>query len=286
MERLNLYQRRDFSALLTDTFQFFKQEFVPFMKSFAVIVLPFLLVLLLLFRNTFLTFMSFDPTSAMDDPFFLLGKMAIFMLLILFLNFWIYLFSLSYMRVYQNHYENNITERISINDVFQQMLKRAGQFFLWNLLYGILVGVGTMLCFFPGIYIAVALILGCGYVVLKEETATDGITHAWSLIKGKWWMTFGFMLVLGIIIGVVSTLFQIPYMLISIGATIAGSIPGPSVIVLTMVIAMLGQYTLTTISFLGVGIMFYSYSEEEEHPSLLNKISEIGETPGTTTPNL
>ena len=54
MERINLCVQRSFSDLITATVNFMKQEFVPFIRAFAVIGFPVILIMLFLMKDLLL----------------------------------------------------------------------------------------------------------------------------------------------------------------------------------------------------------------------------------------
>ena len=95
-----------------------------------------------------------------------------------------------------------------------------------------------------------------------------------AMVKGNWWKTFGFILVMYLVVGVVAYLFGIPYMFVMMSSAFTGAIPNIYEITFSLLLSYLGQYTLYTVLFVGVGMLFFSRSEEMEHTTLLNKIEQ------------
>ena len=50
-------------------------------------------------------------------------------------------------------------------------------------------------------------------------------------------------------------------------------------ITFSLLLSYLGQYTLYTVLFVGVGMLFFSRSEEMEHTTLLSQIDQLGVQP-------
>ena len=46
-----------------------------------------------------------------------------------------------------------------------------------------------------------------------------------AMVKGNWWKTFGFILVMYLLVGVVAYLFGIPYMFVMMSSAFTGVIP-------------------------------------------------------------
>ncbi len=58
-----------------------------------------------------------------------------------------------------------------------------------------------------------------------------------------------------------------------------GAIPNIYEITFSLLLSYLGQYTLYTVLFVGVGMLFFSRSEEMEHTTLLSQIDQLGVQP-------
>ena len=99
------------------------------------------------------------------------------------------------------------------------------------------------------------------------------------MVKGNWWKTFGFILVMYLLVGVVAYLFGIPYMFVMMSSAFTGAIPNIYEITFSLLLSYLGQYTLYTVLFVGVGMLFFSRSEEMEHTTLLSQIDQLGVQP-------
>ena len=283
MERINLCVQRSFSDLITATVNFMKQEFVPFIRAFAVIGFPVILIMLFLMKDLLLEMlnMSMTPQVNYDPDGFgrTMVRTALTSLSGMLVILWVQLFSISYLRVYWDHYREGIEERITIAEVFRVMLKKLGVYIVWSLFYGLIVLVGSMFLLVPGIYFGVALTFGSCILVLKDGGLGKIMSESMAIVKGNWWRTLGYIIVLSLLVGVVAYVFQIPYMVVMFSSAFTGEIPGAYEITFSLLLSNLGQYTLYTVMFVGIGMMFFSRTEEMEHTTLLSQIEQLGAEP-------
>ena len=96
--------------------------------------------------------------------------------------------------VYGRPYENLLDE-LKI-DISQFAL-----FFVVNLLYGLAVGIGSMLCFLPGIWIGVRWLFAPYIMATEKVGIAEAFGRSWEMTKGSFWDLFLLGLVaIGIII--------------------------------------------------------------------------------------
>ena len=276
MEKINLSVQRSFSDLITVTINFMKQEFVPFIRAFAVIGFP--LILLMLFFMKDLLMGAFDM-SLHPEAYYEVNNFGDMMLRTLFtslfgmlLMMWVQLFAISYLRVYWDHYQAGIEERITIGEVLGVMLKKLGVYLMWSVFCGLVV-------FVPGIYIGISFTFGSYLLILRDNGLGKIITESMAMVKGNWWKTFGFIVVMYLLVGVLAYLFGIPYMFLMMSSAFTGEIPNIYEITFSLLLSYLGQYTLYTVLFVGVGMLFFSRLEEMEHTTLLSQIDQLGAQP-------
>ena len=283
MEKINLSVQRSFSDLITVTINFMKQEFIPFIRAFAVIGFPMILLMLFFMKDLL---MGVFDMSLHPEAYYDVNNFGDTMLRTLFTSLfgvlmmlWVQLFAISYLRVYWDHYREGIEERITIAEVFRVMLKKLGVYIVWSLFYGLIVLVGSMFLLVPGIYFGVALTFGSCILVLKDGGLGKIMSESMAIVKGNWWRTLGYIIVLSLLVGVVAYVFQIPYMVVMFSSAFTGEIPGAYEITFSLLLSNLGQYTLYTVMFVGIGMMFFSRTEEMEHTTLLSQIEQLGAEP-------
>jgi len=67
---------------------------------------------------------------------------------------------------------------------------------------------GLVLLILPGIYLGVRLFLASQALVVEDESATGALGRSWALVGGRWWATFGVILVSSVLILVIGGLLQ------------------------------------------------------------------------------
>ena len=283
MEKINLSVQRSFSDLITVTINFMKQEFVPFIRAFAVIGFPTILLMLFFMKDLL---MGVFDMSLHPEAYYDVNNFGDTMLRTLFTSLfgvlmmlWVQLFAISYLRVYWDHYQAGIEERITVIEVFRVMLRKFGMYLVWSVFCGLVVFIGFLFLFIPGIYIGISFTFGSYLLILRDNGLGKIITESMAMVKGNWWKTFGFILVMYLLVGVVAYLFGIPYMFVMMSSAFTGAIPNIYEITFSLLLSYLGQYTLYTVLFVGVGMLFFSRSEEMEHTTLLSQIDQLGVQP-------
>lgn len=286
MEKINLSVERSFSDLITASINFVKQEFVPLIRAFVVIGFPVILVVMFLIRDVLLDAVSMQvhPYMEAQESYWEMlrtslvtnGSSAL-------LTWWVQLFSLAYLRVYWDHYRGGVDRRITIGEVFSVMRRKFMIVLGWSLFYMVLVLMGIGALFVPGIYLSIALIFGSYLIVIKDKGYSHLMMDAMGMVKGIWWKTFGFLLVAYLLVTVISYLFSIPLIVLSITSMVSGEVLNIYETTFAMLLAYLGQYTLNIFVFIAIGMMFFSRLEEKEHATLLSKIDQLGKDTENST---
>lgn len=266
-----------FSDSITLTFRFVKQEWKSLLKSFVWIVLPLVLVDLFLKNASTRDMFAMMVYSSDTDlsPQMLMNNLLGYCSSIL-LYAWITWMGIAYIRVYQNKCAAGNGESVKPGEVWQVMWQHLGSVFLWWILYFLIVCLGVILLLIPGIYLAVIFFLTVYYMMLKDRSLGEAMSDSRSLIKGKWWHFFAYMIVLQLIVGILSYVFAIPYQVITFKTMFVQELPGMYELTLCLLFSSLGQSLMQLIFVVGIAVRFYSFLEEKEHTGLLEKIEQIG----------
>lgn len=280
MEKINLREVRGFSDSITVSFNFLKQEFVPLIKAFAVIVLPLIFVDLF-FRSYVMRStlnMAINPDMLASSPGQYMLNILVANLAAIVAHMWMSFFGIAYLRAYILKYDQGNQERITMGDVWRVMSENMGKLILWGIIYLLMGMVGCMCCVVPGIYLAVAYFFTAYFMVLEGKTLSGGMSESLKLIKGNWWSLFGFLALVGLIVGMLSYVFGIPSMILTFKSMLTQELPGVYETTFGLFFASLGQTFLQVILIIGGGVRFFSFLEQREHTGLIQKINQIGET--------
>ena len=217
MEKINFNQVRGFSDSITLTFNFIKQEFKPLLRSFAVIALPVIFIGLFFMsysaRESLIAIVQ--PDQYAGSPFDMLTNSLLTNLSTMVIYFWMALIGIAYIRVYQDKVAAADEARITPGEVWQVMWRNLGKSLLWAVIYLLMVVFGTILFIAPGIYLGVVFGFVFYYMILENRSISAGMSGSRELLKGKWWNFFGYVIVLQLIVGGLSYIFSIPYLVLT-----------------------------------------------------------------------
>jgi hypothetical protein len=95
-----------------------------------------------------------------------------------------------------------IDQRIGMGPAFAFALRRFGPLLLASIIYGLLVGLGMVLCLVPGLIFLAWYIFVPQVVVVEGVSAGESLSRSKSLTEGYRWRIFGLIL-LFIVIGLI-----------------------------------------------------------------------------------
>jgi hypothetical protein len=76
---------------------------------------------------------------------------------------------------------------------------------LWiAVLSGLGVGLGAILCIAPGIWLYVAWCIGIPVLLVEGLRGSKAMTRSFQLVRGRWWPTFGTLIIAGLITAAVA----------------------------------------------------------------------------------
>jgi hypothetical protein len=92
-------------------------------------------------------------------------------------------------------------------------LGRLGSLVWLSILMGLGVTLGLVLCIVPGIWLAVAWSLAFVALVAEDLSGTKALSRSYNLVRGRWWATFGVLLIAFVLNWVVDQIVSIPFAL-------------------------------------------------------------------------
>jgi hypothetical protein len=126
---------------------------------------------------------------------------------------------------------------------------------LWlGFLYGLMVALGTLGCFIPGIWLAVAYSVSIPALLIEDARGWKALTRSFRLVRGRWWPTFGVLLLGYLLITIVQTMVSLPVL----GLLLAGG-DDPNVAVFIVGSTITGTIStiLTTPFLVAVLVVIY-----------------------------
>ena len=85
-----------------------------------------------------------------------------------------------------------------------------------GIIYGVLVFLASLLIV-PGIYLSVAWVFYLYALGLSEKRGMEALRYSRSLVRGRWWRTLGYLLLLAVIAMLWNSAFQLVYSLLPQG---------------------------------------------------------------------
>ncbi|MFN9784805.1 MAG: hypothetical protein ACK54A_16325 [Sphingobacteriales bacterium] len=294
---LPLRRIRDFGEKVTDTIKFIKLNWKNLLVLYGVFVLPFLLIGVFLGAGYFMQIFSAMTAGKTNDLFNDWKIWVAILVIYMAVNGMatsIYL----YMKVWEDE-DRRATPG--------ELLKVIAGPFLSNMLYSVLMFVGLMLLMVPIIMVAsgtksagsvaflglfmliamIGLLILFPYLMLIYPVNTIGkvaLGNAFRgtafLLRGNWWASLGYVMVLFIIYYIFSFLVQMMLTLIFgagalMGAENAGETFGKGLMVVYG-LSMLIQQVFYIIMFVGAGVLYYSLHEEKVGGGLEKMIDDLG----------
>lgn len=214
---------RDLSQVMSDSFDFIKQEIRPLSRVILIYVLPFVILYagaqVYFQRNVLSHFDISNPESIMANigPFYLN--------LFVFLFFGVFIQSLlagtyyTYIEAYIKYGKNGFALSDISGHFFSNSLLALGAAFV----FVTASFIGALFCVAPGIYLANSLSLSMFIVVFQKNGISQALSRSWRLVKFQWWNTLAINILGILIVYAVSLVFSIPAMIVGVAGNFAAA---------------------------------------------------------------
>ncbi len=260
IQKIKLFGTRDFSGNFDMTLSFIKQNYAAIFKPLCILI-PVLLIAVYFIPNT----QSMDLTGY-NDPMdmyrdtFTLGFFLAYFLMGL-VSYLVYLYVVSYMAIYAKSDDGIVKSSDVWSKVKSVFLPVLGG----SIIFGILVGIGTLFCIIPGVIVYVYLGFYM-YVYINDETGViDSFQRSYELVKGNWFITFGFGLVFLILLSILGAVFAIPTYIAMVGRFLeVDFLTSDIYMYMASLISGVGGIMIYPILYIAMGVMYYSHRNQIE----------------------
>ncbi len=212
-KEIQFRKKRELEEIISDSFEFLKQEAKPVSRLVIQYVLPFILLYsglqVYVQINVIGNIDISDVQKIMDNygpiskNIFLLSLFGVFVQSLLMGTFY------SYLEIYIKKGKGNFSVSDISSGLFSNTLLALGA----NLVFFILVVVGVALCILPGIYFANSFSLLVIIFIFEKKGLSNALTRSWQLVHTQWLNTI-LINILGIlIIYAAGFVFSIPLMI-------------------------------------------------------------------------
>ncbi|MDL5046746.1 hypothetical protein QQ054_11960 [Oscillatoria amoena NRMC-F 0135] len=316
---IEFQQPRDFSKKLNATFEFIKQNFKPLTRCLLFIAGPPMIIGSILSGNLYTGYLGFitgfsrnpgNPDIMVDylsSPILWIQIAAAVLLMLV-----SFVVIVSVINNYMLEYEGTKSNRIEVEVIWERVRNTLPMYVGTAVLYWLLLIAGYLMIvlavtgavlisgllgFLAGlvtvvgfIYLVVALSLLFIIRAWENTGFFQAVSRCFTLIRDKWWSTFGLMVVTGIIQSTISSVFLIPWYInffITMMHSIDGSpVSDPSFLselvnTILMTLYFITSFLLYAIPLLALAFQYFNLVELKEAKGLLTRIDTIGQWPGS-----
>lgn len=274
--KLNLKKVRDFGEVINDTFIFLKQNFKPLFKILIPISILFVVANILLSTFQLISLQDLVKENGTENINGLINKsLATSFITGLFASLVYFVVALTtycYIAVYIEN-KSETPELVQVWGFFKYYFLR---YIGIRLLTAIGIIVGFILCILPGFYLIPIVSLTTAAVVLENRGAFNAIGRAFTLIKQDWWMSFGTLVILIMILYAFVLTLALPSMILGGSAGLfTPNLNRPVyAIIIQSIISGISVYSYVIV-IIGNSILFYSLVEKKESEGLLDRINDL-----------
>jgi hypothetical protein len=315
---IDFQRTRDFSRKMNATFEFIRQNYKALGKSILLIAGPSVLVGSVMagsFMGEFLNFgrVAQGNPEVVSDYFLSVSfwVQLLFLFVFLIVSFVI---SIATINCYLILYEEKKTNTIEVKDVWERVRKLFWSYLGTSILFFFLFIIAYILLLIPvfilaeisGVLVFFGIILIIGGIihlffstsmtyfiqVYEKKNFFDAVTRSFRLVNnGKWWSTFGLIMILHLIMMTASYLFIIPYYIILFTSTLHSVSAGSelefssSFKLMTIVFFTLyymAQMLMYSLPNVGIAFQYFNLVELKEAKGLMNQIENLGQSSSPT----
>ena len=135
-----------------------------------------------------------------------------------------------------------------------------------------------LLAFLTLLYFGVIFSLSPAIVAYEGMNSLEALGRARFLIKGKWWATFGLLMIITIINSFISMIFGVPAMIFTFMKVLKvdGVISGNTPLIISTVISTIGQLVVSSLTYVAISFQYFNLVEKREANGLKRLIDGIG----------
>jgi hypothetical protein len=303
MSEFQLYKKRDFSAFMSDTLQFFKQFWKNYFRNYVVINGALLLLMCVTYFLVFKDMIKnlYTPgapagswLTSNSNPVLMGGGILLFLAVIMVLSVFTTAFPMVYLKLLRTKGEESFTS----SEIFRGIKSYAGRmigfgfislvvllpmgivvFGIGAALSIIIIGIPMLLLALPTFMIWTMQIL---YVYLEEELPYfDALRKGWKITFDNYWHVVGSTMVTAMFVMIVGSIFTMVPSIMSLSSIItSGGHPKPMVmtpvVLVLYIFGMIFSYVTYNILYVQQGLVYYSSQENSVNYQAFSEVDSIG----------
>jgi hypothetical protein len=283
---IELVSPRDFGEIISDTFAFIRQNFKPLLKYFFIFCGFFILVTasmtILLQIKAINIVNNYNPDNFGENGFTRVFSLVwAYLLLGLFFvlqTVAVNVTVLSFITLYKQKKNTIPTSEEMWGYIKYFYLRILGS----SIVLYLLIGLGTVFCFLPGIYLLVVFALVPPIMIMENTSFGYAFNKSFRLIKDNWWVTFGVIVVIWIVLYVLNLAISIPSMILGAGNVFlhftknSSALSLPVAIITTLISSI--SYFFHILMIVAVSLCYFNLAETKEGTGLMERINQFGNT--------
>lgn len=280
-------KERDLGAIITDTFKFIRENWKEYFLTVLKIVGPVLMIALavLVFYMFTMSDLFTNMVDFQNNSGSFLGTLFSWIFGLIFVYILLYtLLSMASLYFIKSYIANN--GKANFSEIKSNILKNIWKFIGLGFLITLVTIVGMVFCYIPGIYLGTVLSLATSIMVFEDKSVGDTFSHAFTLIKGEWWNTFGVLIVVWMLLVILGQAFSIPaliYQMIKMGTMVGSEDPtavfsifkDPIYLALN-ILSYVFQFILYSIPLISTVFIYYDLNEQKNQTGTFEKIDSLG----------
>ncbi|RTQ50047.1 hypothetical protein EJV47_10415 [Hymenobacter gummosus] len=199
--------------------------------------------------------------------------------IILSLTVYMVLYAMFYSFVKLRMYQPDPTAKLTPQEVWAHARGYVLPLMGYAFVAVVLVLLAMMFLFLPGIYVGVVFSMLLPIVVFEDAGLGRSISRSFSLMSGKWWSTFGLIVVGSMALGIIT----VPLSLFSQGAAVAvvagGGFASKVALAVAQLVQLVVQLLLAPLFNLLLLFQYFNLVERRDHVSLQWRAEQLGQTP-------
>lgn len=288
--KIEFKQPRDFSQIINDTFTFIKQNFKPLLKTYVIFcgifVLASMVAMLLQQYKSVNIINAVGSVGGRRSGLFGSGHVfgiEYFLSLVFSLITSVSMSTaiLSYIAIYVR--KGNVVP--TIDEVWAYFKYYFLRIFGSSIPLILLLFVGFIFCLVPGFYLFPFIAMVFPIMVIENGEFGYSFSRSFKIIKDNFWLTFGALAVIWIIVYACMSAVVLPTTLFSMVGLFSHKSPHMSIVftMITTVLQSLCQ-VFAVIPIVTVTLCYFSLVERKENTGLMERISNFGD--GSHQPDL
>lgn len=271
--KISLFETRDFGGNFDTSLAFIKQNYLTICKAVCFFI-PFALIGALVMPSPMEMQSRQTAISSFDDLMGMYGVDTWLAYLFIGLgSLAVCVYTISYMA----EYVDSVDGKVETSAIWSRFTKVIFPVFVCQIVYIICVSIGTILCIVPGIFIGVACMFYSYVYIIEGETIIGSLKRSYELVKDSWWISLAFGFTVAILVGIMGSILSVPLTFATIAQMFGiEALSGDIYITITSIIAYVGQLFLSPLTYMAMGIFYFSLRNKNEAIDMESEINNLG----------